>query len=69
MRNQPDTGDDRLLTQQELAVRWQCSLRKLQRQRTTDSGPVFVRLGGSIRYLLADILAFENQNRIRGKKP
>jgi hypothetical protein len=69
MRKEPDTEIDLLLTQQEVAARWKCSLRKLQRLRTSDAGPNFVRLGGSIRYLLDDIFAFENSHRVKGTKP
>lgn len=67
MRKQPDTENDRLLTQLELAKRWSCSLRTLQRWRATNTGPSFVQLGGSIRYVLADILTFEHHNRHKGR--
>lgn len=47
------------LTQKDLANRWICSERKLQRWRSTGGGPTYIRLGGSIRYRLSDIIAFE----------
>jgi len=66
MRKQPDIqNDERLLTQRELADRWSCSLRTLQRWRSLDEGPGFVRLGGSIRYPIADVLSFESNNKNR----
>ncbi|RYD65376.1 MAG: DNA-binding protein [Verrucomicrobiaceae bacterium] len=55
-----------LLTQRDVAERWRCSLRKLHRQRAAGEGPAFVRIGGSVRYLVEDILAFENSNRMTG---
>ena len=57
-----ETG--KFLTQKHLADRWGCSQRTLQRWRTTSEGPAFLRLGGSVRYQLADVIAFENCNRM-----
>jgi Helix-turn-helix domain len=69
MRKQPDIqADERMLTQRELADRWRCSLRTLQRWRSLGGGPGFVRLGGSIRYPIADVLSFENMNKNRGAR-
>ena len=58
--NEPDT----LLSQKHLANRWGCSERTLQRWRTTAAGPTFIRLGGNVRYRLADVIAFEDSNRM-----
>ncbi|WP_137113162.1 helix-turn-helix domain-containing protein [Rhodobacter sp. SY28-1] len=63
MRKQPDIEVDRLLTQRELAERWSCSKRTLQRWRASDDGPSFVRLGRGVRYPLADVVIFEQRNR------
>ena len=57
---------EKFLTQSHLADRWGCSLRTLQRWRKGVNGPAFLRLGGSIRYRLVDILAFEDRNRMSG---
>ena len=67
MRHQSSIDIDRFLTQHELAVRWGCSPRTLQRWRTDRHGPTFVRLGGSIRYILLDVIAFEDRNRNSGE--
>ena len=66
MRDLSNNDYDRLLTQRELAKRWSCSLRTLQRWRTGDDGPSFLRLGGSVRYTLADVLTYENRNKNGG---
>ena len=57
---------DKLLSQKHLANRWGCSERTLQRWRTTETGPTFIRLGGNVRYRLADIISFEDNNRMLG---
>ncbi|BCO30138.1 hypothetical protein TspCOW1_02410 [Thiohalobacter sp. COW1] len=61
---------DDLLTQKQLAQRWALSERTLERWRCTGLGPVYIKLGHSVRYRMADIEAFEQagtQNRpIRG---
>jgi hypothetical protein len=54
----------KFLTQRHLADRWGCSERTLQRWRTMAVGPAFVRLGGSVRYRLTDVLAFEDRSRM-----
>lgn len=66
MRDLSNNDYDRLLTQRELAKRWSCSLRTLQRWRANDDGPGFLRLGGSVRYILADVLTYENRNKAGG---
>jgi predicted DNA-binding transcriptional regulator AlpA len=52
---------DRLLDTHQLAKRWNVSARTLERHRTTGDGPRFLRVGGAVRYRLADIEAYENQ--------
>jgi predicted DNA-binding transcriptional regulator AlpA len=68
MRKQPDIEVERLFTQIELARRWSCSQRTLQRWRASGAGPSFVRLGGSIRYPLSDVVTFEQRNKNRSRK-
>ncbi len=48
-----------LLTQKQVAQRWALSERTLERWRCTGEGPVYVKLGCSVRYRIADIEAFE----------
>ena len=50
--------------QEQLAERWNISPRTLQRWRLCLKGPVFCRIGHSVRYRMEDILAFEAQRRI-----
>lgn len=66
MQHRAKVESDRFLTQRDLADRWGCSPRTLQRWRTSSHGPAFVRLGGSVRYLLSDVVAFEVNNRTAG---
>ncbi len=66
MQHKVKTEVDQFLTQRDLADRWGCSMRTLQRWRTICLGPAFVRLGGSVRYSLVDVIAFEARNRISG---
>ncbi|PWE30588.1 hypothetical protein DDZ14_14975 [Maritimibacter sp. 55A14] len=54
------------LRERELASRWRISQRTLQRWRTEGSGPAHVLIGGSVRYRMADVLAFEEGHRLGG---
>lgn len=51
--------EDHFLRERDLARRWRKSPRSLQRWRVDGTGPAFVRIGGSIRYRLDDVLAYE----------
>lgn len=55
------------LTTGELAVRWKLTERTLERWRAERYGPVWHVLGGSIRYLMSEVEAFENRTRRGGK--
>lgn len=50
--------NDRLLTQDELATRWQVSVRHLQLMRKAKKGPKHVVMG-SVRYPLSEVVAYE----------
>ncbi len=50
---------DEYLTQAELAARWRISPRTLERWRWRGTGVPFIKVGGSIRYRLQDVEAFE----------
>ncbi|WP_209021244.1 helix-turn-helix transcriptional regulator [Paracoccus ravus] len=50
-----DTGQVRFLTTDEKARELQVSERTLFRLRQENQGPRFVRIGGAIRYLPADL--------------
>jgi len=51
--------DGRCVTQAELAERWQISEAALERWRTEAGGPMFLKLGGQVRYRIRDVAAFE----------
>lgn len=57
------TAQSTLMSERELALRWGCTSRTLQRWRAGAHGPHFLRLGGSIRYRLSDIIEYENCHR------
>lgn len=50
---------DEFLTEPELAERWRITVRKLQKDRLQGGSVPFCKLGGAIRYRLADVLAYE----------
>ena len=49
----------RCISQNELAKRWQISEATLERWYSQRKGPQFLRLGGQVRYRLADVEAYE----------
>ena len=64
----PQPDETSVLSAANLARRWHISLRTLERWRTAGKGPTSMMLGGSVRYRLADVLAFE-QARTRPETP
>jgi hypothetical protein len=48
-----------LLTDAQLAVRWQLSRGTLANQRSQGRGPAYLKLDGRVRYRLSDIEAYE----------
>lgn len=59
----PVESPSTMLRERQLARRWDTSQRTLQRWRSEGQGPPYIRIGGSIRYLMADVLAYEQQRR------
>jgi len=51
--------DGRCISQNELAQRWQISESTLERWRSQRKGPQYLRLGGQVRYRLADVESYE----------
>jgi len=51
--------EEKLLTAEELAERWVVAVRTLERWRNAGKGPVWLKIGGQIRYRLVDVLAYE----------
>lgn len=56
-------GWGELWNEHDLARHWKKSVRTLQRWRADGSGPAFIRIGGSVRYRIADVRAFEDRRR------
>lgn len=54
------------LSERMLAKRWSVSGRTLQRWRNERYGPAWIRIGGSIRYALDDVRAYEAAQRSGG---
>jgi predicted site-specific integrase-resolvase len=48
-----------LMTQRELCNRWQLSEATLERWRSEGIGPIYVRLGGQVRYRREAMLEYE----------
>jgi transposase-like protein len=53
--------DGRCISQNELARRWQVSESTLERWRSQRTGPMFLRLGGQVRYRITDDEDFETR--------
>lgn len=53
----------RHLTQFELAERWRISPRTLERWRWLRLGPQYVKIGGRVVYLIADVEGYEAARR------
>jgi hypothetical protein len=59
---------DRLwITNKELAERWRLATNTPEQWRCRRIGPAWTKIGGRVRYLLADIEAFEKANG-KGRK-
>jgi hypothetical protein len=54
----------KLLSEWQLADRWNATPRMLQAQRLRGDGPLFVKIGRLVRYRLADVIRFE-QDQLR----
>jgi hypothetical protein len=51
------------ITQAELARRWRISPRTLERWRWLDTGPAYLKLGGTVTYRIEDVLTHEAAQR------
>lgn len=63
MPNQPEQTRP-LLTPDDLAARWSVTVASLANQRSLRRGPTYLKLGGAIRYALADVEAYETAGRV-----
>lgn len=50
-----------MVSERDLATRWDISRRTLQRWRAQRRGPPWVLLGGTVRYRVSDILKYEDR--------
>ena len=54
---------EKLMTDTELAERWQTSRGTLANARSRGDGCPYLKLGGLVRYALNDVLAYEERCR------
>ena len=64
-KSAPSTGNETLLTEQQLAARWQVAAKTLRNARVAGRLIGFVKIGRSVRYPLSEIAAFEEKNFVR----
>lgn len=57
--------NDRLLTQDELAARWQVTVRHLQMMRKAKKGPKHIAMG-KVRYPLSEVVKYEQSQLTEG---
>lgn len=58
---------DNIITQEELAARWQISEATLERDRSLRQGCRYMKIGGLIRYRMSDVLAYEDDCTVETK--
>ena len=58
-----------LLSEAELALRWDKSIRTLQRWRQIGTGPAYLKIGESVFYRHEDVTAYEDACRREGFVP
>jgi hypothetical protein len=59
----PDGSALQFFTPAELAACWHLSEQTLANWRTAKKGPRFIRLGGDVRYPLAEVLRIEQEGQ------
>lgn len=63
MKNGSQMRDVVFLLPSELAERWRCAEKVLDGMRWRGTGPVYTKVGGSVRYAVADVEAYEAERR------
>ena len=58
---QPNNTPRLALDENELAIRWGLSVKTLRRWRQEQIGPIFCKLGASVRYQISAIEQYERQ--------
>ena len=59
MGHELDRARESHLTTDDLARRWRVSPARLRNERVAGAGCPFMKLGRSVRYRMADVVAFE----------
>lgn len=67
MSHQDLRDRERHLDQRALGRRWDLSPRTLEKWRSLGTGPAYIKVGGRVRYLLEDVLAYEAERRRGGR--
>jgi hypothetical protein len=52
-----------LLSEQDLADRWQITVKTLRNWRSNKKGPPFIRIASRVWYSLADVYTYEQQQK------
>ncbi len=60
-RYQPNNTPRLALDENELAIRWGLSVKTLRRWRQEQLGPIYCKLGASVRYQISAIEQYERQ--------
>ena len=60
----PKEQKPRHLTATDLAERWQVPARTLGQWRYEGRGPAYVKIGGAVRYRLAEVEAYELEHMV-----
>lgn len=58
-----DASSEILLTEKQLAARWNISIKTLQKWRLSGTGPPFCKFNRAVRYSLRIVRAFEQQRQ------
>lgn len=62
-------SDKEFLTSKELSERWRLSGQTLANWRAARTGPSFIRISNRVRYPIAAIIAFEQQQQQINQQP
>jgi hypothetical protein len=61
----PSIANETLLTEQQVAARWQVAAKTLRNARVAGRLLGFVKIGRSVRYRRSEVIAFEERNSVR----
>lgn len=55
--------NERFLDEKQLAERWRLERKTIQKFRYEGGGPTYHKFGGSVRYALSDVIAYEETHK------